>query len=150
MQREVHEVVEFKRTSNVLTGQSTLHKCLREDIENIERTAGLIDETTFDKAVRMVARSRTLHIAGLRSNYGLAHQLAFNLNLIGRQAFLLSPNTGDLPEQLLRMRAGDVCIAISFKRYARQIVEVLEYARVSSLRVIAITDLEISPISRTG
>jgi hypothetical protein len=32
-------------------------------------------------------------------------------------------------------------------RYARQIVEILEYARANGLRVVAITDSEISPVA---
>ncbi len=147
LHRDINEVTEFKRTSSVLTGQSILHKCLRADIESIERTVGLISEAAFDKAVHLVASAPAIHVAGFRSTYGVAHQFVFNLNLIGRQALLVSPNIGDLPEQLLRMRAGDVCIAISFKRYTARILEVTQYARENGVSVIAITDSEISPIA---
>ena len=146
LHREISEVTEFKRKSSVLTGESILHKSLRADIESIERTGELVTEANFDKAVRLIAKARVIHIAGFRSTYGLAHQFAFNLNLIGRRALVLAPGVGDLPEQLLQMRAGDVCIAISFKRYTAQIREVIEYAHEAGVRIIAITDSELSPI----
>lgn len=146
LHREISEVTEFKRKSSVLTGESILHKSLRADIESIERTGELVTEATFDKAVQLIAKARSIHIAGFRSTYGLAHQFAFNLNLIGRRALVLAPGVGDLPEQLLQMRAGDVCIAISFKRYTAQIREVIEYAHEAGVRIIAITDSELSPI----
>jgi DNA-binding MurR/RpiR family transcriptional regulator len=146
LHREISEVTEFKRKSSVLTGESILHKSLRADIESIERTGELVTEATFDKAVQLIAKAHVIHIAGFRSTYGLAHQFAFNLNLIGRRALVLAPGVGDLPEQLLQMRAGDVCIAISFKRYTAQIREVIEYAHEAGVRIIAITDSELSPI----
>ena len=146
LHREISEVTEFKRKSSVLTGESILHKSLRADIESIERTGELVTEATFDKAVQLIAKARVIQIAGFRSTYGLAHQFAFNLNLIGRRALVLAPGVGDLPEQLLQMRAGDVCIAISFKRYTAQIREVIEYAHEAGVRIIAITDSELSPI----
>jgi len=146
LHREISEVTQFKRKSTVLTGESILHKSLRADIESIERTGELVTEAAFDNAVDLIAKARVIHIAGFRSTYGLAHQFAFNLNLIGRRALVLAPGVGDLPEQILQMRAGDVCIAISFKRYTAQIRQVIEYAREAGVPIIAITDTEHSPI----
>lgn len=145
--REVSEVVQFKTRSSVLNGASVLHKSLRADIESIERTGDLITELAFDKAVRLLAKARMIHVAGFRSNYGLAHQFAFNLDLVGRHARVLSPGIGDLPEQLLQMRAGDVCLAITFLRYSAQIREVLEHARTVGTPIIEITNSELSSIA---
>ena len=146
LHREISEVSQFKRTTKILTGKSILHKSLRADIESIERTGELIAEAAFDRAVGLIARSRVVHIAGFRSTYGLAHQFAFNLNLLGCHAQLVAPNVGDLPEQLMQMRRDDVCIAISFKRYTAQIRDVVNHARGVGVPVIAITDSERSPI----
>lgn len=145
--RQVSEVTEFKSRSNVLTGASILHKNLRADIESIERTGEMLSETTFDKAVRMLAKARTIYVAGFRSNHGFAHQLAFNLNLIGRRAVPLSLGVGDLPEQLLHMRAGDACVVITFKRYTAQIREVVEHAHACAVSIVAITNAEPSFIA---
>src|SRR5207244_86417 len=72
-----------------------------------------------------------------------AHQFAFNLDLIGRHARVLSLGVGDLPEQLLQMRAGDACLAITFLRYSAQIREVLEHARMIGTPIIGITNSEL-------
>ncbi len=146
LHKELSEVTTLKRAASVLNGESILHRSLRADIESIERSAQLIPEESFDRAVQLMTHASTVYIAGFRSTFGLAHLFAFNLNLIGRRAVVLAPNVGDLPEQLLPMREGDVCIAISFKRYTAQVMEVVDYAREKGVDVIALTDSEVSPI----
>ena len=142
--RQVSEVAQFKSMTGVLTGASVLHKGLRADIESIQRTGELLSEATFEKAVRLVAGAQVVHVAGFRSNYALAHQFVLNLNLIGRRARVLSPGVGDLPEQLLQMRAGDVCVVISFRRYTAQIRDVLAHAKRARVPVVALSNSEVS------
>jgi len=146
--RQFSEVTQFRKRTTSPNGESAPHKNFRADIESIERTAHLVSKAAFDNAVRLIAKARGIHIAGFRSNFGLAHQLAFNLSLIGRQAVLLTLGFGDLPEQLLRMRAGDVCVVIAFKRYTARIRDVIEYARASGVSIVAITNPESSFVAR--
>jgi DNA-binding MurR/RpiR family transcriptional regulator len=146
LHRELSEVTHLKRAASVLNGESILHRSLRADIESIQRSGQLITEEAFDRAVHLITEASTVYIAGFRSTFGLAHMLGFNLNLIGRRAVVMAPNVGDLPEQLLPMKAGDVCIAISFKRYTAQVADVMDYAREKGVSVIALTDSELSPM----
>jgi DNA-binding MurR/RpiR family transcriptional regulator len=146
--RQISEVKQFKSRSTAPNGESALHRTFRADIESIERTAHLLTQSAFDTAVRQIAKARVIHVAGFRSNFGLAHQLSFNLSLIGRQPVLLTLGVGDLPEQLLRMRAGDACILISFKRYTARIRDVIEHARASGVSIVAITNPESSFVAR--
>jgi DNA-binding MurR/RpiR family transcriptional regulator len=148
--RQVSEVTQFKSRSSVLTGGSVLHRNLRADIESIERTGELITEGAFERAVRLLAKARTIHVGGFRSNYGLAHQFVFNLNLIGRRAVALRPGVGDLPEQLLHIRAGDACVVITFKRYTAQIRPLIEHARTSGVPVLAITNPDPSFVGESA
>jgi DNA-binding MurR/RpiR family transcriptional regulator len=146
--RQISEVEQFKSRSIMPNAESALHKNFRADIESIERTARLLNQSAFESAVRLIAKARAIHVAGFRSNFGLAHQLAFNLSLIGRQPVVLTLGVGDLPEQLLRMRPHDACILISFKRYTARIRDVIEHARASDVSIVAITNPESSFVAR--
>ena len=146
--RQVSEVKQFRNSTTSPNGESAPHKNFRADIDSIERTAQLVTKSAFDNAVRLVAKARTIHIAGFRGNFGFAHQLAFSLSLIGRQPVVLTLGVGDLPEQLLRMRAGDACVVITFKRYTARIRDVIEHARASGVSIVAITNPESSFVAR--
>jgi len=146
--RQISEVKQFRNRSTSPNGESAPHKNFRADIESIERTAHLVTKSAFDSAVQLIAKARAIHVGGFRSNFGLAHQLAFNLSLIGRQPVLLTLGVGDLPEQLLRMRAGDACVLIAFKRYTARLRDVIEHARSSGVSIVAITNPESSFIAR--
>jgi DNA-binding MurR/RpiR family transcriptional regulator len=142
--RQVSEVAQFKSMTGLLTGASVLHKGLRADIESIQRTGELLSEATFEKAVGLIATAPMVHVAGFRSNYALAQQFVFNLNLIGRRAQVLSSGLGDFPERLLQMRAGDTCVVISFRRYSAQIRDVIEHAKGAGVPVVALSNSEVS------
>ena len=53
-------------------------------------------------------------------------------------------------EQLLRVRAGDVVIGISFPRYSTRCVRAMEFARDQGATVVAVTDSELSPLYDTA
>lgn len=146
MSREMDTVTQMKRASRLAKGESLLDKALRADIANLERTREQVSEQTFQRAVRLLVGGRTIHIAGFRSTYSVAHLLAFNLEMIGRRTRLLIPGFGDLPEQLLAMTKGDVCVVIGFRRYTRQTMDVLRAAREAGVPSIAITDSDLSPL----
>lgn len=47
----------------------------------------------------------------------------------------------------MRIREGDVMIAISFPRYSKRIIHAVEYARSQNADVVALTDSKLSPIA---
>jgi len=49
-------------------------------------------------------------------------------------------------EQMVRLSADDVLIAISFPRYSRRTIRAMHYARDVGARIIAITDHRASPL----
>jgi DNA-binding MurR/RpiR family transcriptional regulator len=120
---------------------------MRADSANLERTRSGISDANFQGAVELLSKARGIHVIGLRSNYGLANLLAFNLNMIGRRVDCLIPGVGDLPEQLIRVGKGSVIVAISFRRYTRCTVDLVQQLQARRLPIIAITDSELSPLT---
>jgi DNA-binding MurR/RpiR family transcriptional regulator len=83
----------------------------------------------------------------LRSNFGLIQHFDFFLGWIGRRTNVLRPGIGEVPEQLMRVKPGDACVALSFRRYAKGTVEILKGVRKAGAKVIAMTDSELAPIA---
>jgi DNA-binding MurR/RpiR family transcriptional regulator len=147
LREEVDTVQALERKSQMQDAQSLLGMTLRADIANLERALTTVCEKGFTRAVEIIAGARKVHLVGLRSTYGLVRHFEFYLDWIGKQAKVLTPGIGDLPEQLLDVGPEDACIALSFRRYTRGTVDIFAAAREAGAQTIAITDSTLSPLA---
>jgi DNA-binding MurR/RpiR family transcriptional regulator len=148
LRQEVDTVSQLERISPKSTARSLFHEAIHADVRNLEQVSESITDGMFARAVKSLSSAQTIHVIGLRSIFGLAHHFVYLLREIGRQAQLLHPGTGDVPEQLMDISTKDVCIAISFKRYTRDTVSLFRLAKDRGANTITITDTEISPLTQ--
>jgi DNA-binding MurR/RpiR family transcriptional regulator len=127
---------------------SVLLEILRGDIENIQKISDGISDELFEKAVAKLSSAKSIYILGLRSSYALAFYLAFNLRFFLKSVNLIKPGIGDIPEQVLYAGKGDVLIAISFRRYTREIVDIAAKVKRKKAFLIAVTNSHLSPIAQ--
>jgi len=121
---------------------------LKSDIENIRTLATKISDQLFEEAVDKLCSARSIYVLGLRSSYALAFYLAFDLRFFLNKVILVKPGIGDIPEQVIGARKGDVLVVISFKRYTRESFDIAEKIRKKGALVLAITNSELSPIAK--
>lgn len=136
-------------SAKVLEGRKALFTdILKGDIENIDALSKNISEDVFEQTVAMLRSARALYVLGLRSSYALAYYLAFNLRFLLPKVNLLELGVGDIPEQLRDIGPSDVLVAISFKRYTREVVRITEKIKQKGAFILAITNSQLSPIAR--
>ena len=135
--------------ANQLIGDgNVLDKVLLSDAERIKRTLEQIDKDSFSKAVAQIVGANDIYILGVRSSSYLAGTLNYYLRMVFDRVKLLQTTSGsELFEQLLKIRQGDVLIAVSFPRYSSRVVNAVEFARARGADVVAITDSESSPLA---
>lgn len=124
-----------------------LKKIIQQDISNLTRTLQDISPATFQKAVKDITESKTIYVAGLRGSHAPAIILGLYLNFLKKDARLLVPGYGDVWNVLFGLGPDDLVIGISFPRYTRLTVEILEYAHNHGAKVGAITDSLVSPLA---
>jgi len=127
---------------------SVFLEILRGDIENIHKITDAISNELFEKAVEKLSSAKSIYLLGLRSSYALAFYLAFNLRFFLKSVTLIKPGIGDIPEQVLSAGKGDVLIALSFKRFTRDVVNITEKIKRKKAYIIAITNSHLSPIAQ--
>ncbi len=128
--------------------ESVLAKVMQQDIDNIRQTLQETVPEAFEEAVRLILGARRIYVTGLRSASSLAVFLTFCLNWVVGNAHALISGVEDWLEQMGEIEAGDLLIAISFPRYTRKTVEIVDHARSRGARVLAITDSVMSPLAR--
>jgi DNA-binding MurR/RpiR family transcriptional regulator len=127
---------------------SVFLEILRGDIENIHNMTHGISNELFEKAVHKLSSAKSIYLLGLRSSYALAFYLAFNLRFFLKSVNLIKPGVGDIPEQVLSTAKGDVLIAISFRRFTREVVNIAQKMKRKKAYIIAVTNSHLSPIAQ--
>lgn len=137
--------------SRQLDGDNILSSVLKSDVRMIEHTLEDIDKVQFDSAVDAILKAKHIYITGVRSAASLATFTDFYLRLMFDNTKLISSaDPADMFEQTMHIDKNDVIIGMSFPRYSKNIIKLLEYASKRGATVIGITDSLTSPIVRVS
>lgn len=134
--------------SRQLNVENILKSVLSSDIKMIENTLNEIDTVQFNLAVEKILNAKNIYIVGVRSAASLATFADHYLHLMfDNVKFINSSDATDMFEQVLRIDKCDVIIGMSFPRYSKNIIKILEYANKKGATVVGITDSINSPVS---
>ena len=138
-------------THSRMDEDNVLPSILQSDIENIKETMNVVEEESFKEALELILKAKTIYILGVRSSGPLASFLAYYMNLIFDNVKLIQTNSiSETFEQMLKIGPEDVMIGISFPRYSKRTVKVMDFAKSREASVIAITDSHHSPIAASA
>lgn len=107
-----------------------------------------------DQVGRMVAAAKTIASAnhvyclGLRSCHSVAWYMAYILSMIGCRSTLLDGAAAIGFDPIVRATSKDVLIINSIMPYARQTLEVAQYASSRKVAIVTITDSEVAPVAK--
>lgn len=153
MQRALQDMIRSRLTSTQRIQaagdmfQDVLPAVIQSDIDKLRQMLSHSNRSEFDRVVDKILSSRHVYILGVRSSSFVAGYLHFYMHLLSENVTLIQSNAaGEMFEQMLRMGAGDVLIAISFPRYSKVTINTVKFARDRGAEIIAITDNELSPV----
>ncbi|MCR4747486.1 MAG: MurR/RpiR family transcriptional regulator [Clostridiales bacterium] len=137
------EVASFK-----MLDEDVLEKVMRSDRDAIKETLANVSHDDFKVAAAAINDADRIYILGVRSAAPLANFMNFYLKMVYDNVVLItSASSSEEFENIFKIRKEDVCIAISFPRYSKQVVTTLEYAKEKGAKIIAVTDSDSSPIA---
>lgn len=133
---------------NRMKRENVLDKVLNGDADLIRHTLEGLDRVAFADAVEKIIAARHIYIVGLRSAAALARFLTFNFRMMFDNVRVIEGTSGsEMFEQVLDIGPEDVMIAISFPRYSKRTVRLVEYAYNAGADVVALTDSGESPLA---
>ena len=128
--------------------EAVLDNVMQSDRNAIKNTINSVSRADFSAAAQAINKADKIYILGVRSAAPLANFLNFYLKMVYDNVILItSASSSEEFENIFKIRKDDVCIAISFPRYSKQVVSTLEYAKEKGADIIAITDSETAPIA---
>ena len=109
-----------------------------------------IDEQALAQAIDLMAAATRVNLLAARRSFPVAAYLAYALNQLEVRTQLLDNVGGMNPEFAARIGADEVVVAVSFRNYTSEVVEIAGACRQRSVPVIAITDSKVSPLTRVA
>ena len=128
--------------------QRIAHDLAVHDMAAIRELANSVSESTLGLAADTLARARTVFIAGQLRAFPVAAYLHYAMLHLRRPVHLISVAGGLAPEIAQLSGPEDVLIAVSFRFYAREVVDLVEERARHNVPVIAITDSSLSPLTK--
>jgi DNA-binding MurR/RpiR family transcriptional regulator len=119
-------------------------------VEGLHRFQHAVDEGSLAQAVNLIATASQVHLLAARRSFPVAAYLAYALNQLEVRTHLLDGVGGMNREFAARIRSDEVLIAISFRNYTGEAVEIADNCTRRGTPVIAITDSKLSPLVRAS
>lgn len=118
------------------------------DVQNIQRTANVVEQGVFDAAVRRLAAAREILVVATGVTAATGLFLAYSLEVIGLRARAVLDGGVAQAVTLSHVDAEDVVVGLGVWRYVRSTLDSLRQAKEQGATVIAITDSIVSPLAR--
>jgi DNA-binding MurR/RpiR family transcriptional regulator len=101
----------------------------------------------FTAAAKLIAGAERVFCLGLRSSFAVAYIFHYVRSLFGASSVLVDGAGGTGVDLLRTIGSADVMLAISVKPYTRHTIHAARYSRARGVRIIAVTDSEMSPLA---
>lgn len=119
---------------------------IRDAQTSLERLRSGIDNNKLQHASNLLAKAPHIYVLSQGKPFPVGFYLHFALLRLKRPCTLLSGTGGLIAQQLELMGKSDALVAISFRPYTQQVIDLTRERRRAGLPVIAITDSSLSPL----
>jgi DNA-binding MurR/RpiR family transcriptional regulator len=130
--------------------RAVLHDFVTDSIAHLSRLEEHVPPERLERAVGLIARAGRIHILAQRRAFPVACYLGYALAQLELPVALLDGVGGMVREQARAMRPDDVLVAVSFRNYSPDVIELAADAWRRGISVVVITDSPVSPLARSA
>ena len=129
---------------------SFLRELVLRDIASLQELLADISNEALGKAVTLMDKADTIFLIGQLRSAPVVELLRYVLTMLGKRTVLLDASGGLTTHMARVMTPRDLLIAVSFRFYARETVNVAEDASSRGIPILAITDSTLSPLAKSA
>ncbi|MEO5694090.1 MAG: MurR/RpiR family transcriptional regulator [Usitatibacter sp.] len=130
--------------------KAVLHDFVSDSIAHLSHLEEHIAPERLESAVKLMAGASSIHVLAQRRAFPVACYLSYALAQLELPVTLLDGVGGMVREQARAMRKTDVLVAVSFRNYSPDVIELAADAYRRGIAVIVITDSPVSPLARSA
>lgn len=144
-------IVAMRKTAPSLSRpKAVLHDFVADSINHLSHLEEHVAPERLEQSVKLLARAQHIYVLAQRRAFPVACYLSYALGQLELPVTLLDGVGGMVREQARAMRPGDVLIAVSFRNYSPDVLELAADAHKRGLAVVVITDTAVSPLARSA
>ena len=125
-----------------------LDRVAESELANVRAGLAPARRARLQQATRLLRDAPAVGVLGLRSCHPVAFALHYGLSLFRDDVVLVGGAGGTMLDALGDLPAGAALVAISAAPYSRETVEAARHAQGTGLRIVAMTDGDLTPLSR--
>jgi DNA-binding MurR/RpiR family transcriptional regulator len=122
-------------------------------IRDVASLQNLISDTTAEQisqAADLMERADTIYLIGQLRSVPVVELLRYILTMLGKRVVLLDPGGGLATHMARAVRSTDLLIAVSFRFYATEVVNIVEENAARGVPIVAISDSTLSPLAKNA
>ncbi|NTF79416.1 MurR/RpiR family transcriptional regulator [Agrobacterium rhizogenes] len=127
-----------------------LHDLVVRDIASLQELLERISAEDLAIAADAIEGAETVYLIGQLRSSPVVDLLRYILTMLGKRCILLDPGGGLATHMARTMRMEDILIAVSFRFYATEVVNIVEEAAKSGVPIVAISDSTLSPLAKSA
>jgi DNA-binding MurR/RpiR family transcriptional regulator len=127
-----------------------LHDLVVRDIASLTDMLTDIPQESLVEAVSLLEKADSIFLIGQLRSTPVVELLRYILTMLGKRCVLLDAAGGLTTHMARALRKTDVLIAVSFRFYANEVVNVVEEAGRQGIPIIAISDSTLSPLAKSA
>jgi DNA-binding MurR/RpiR family transcriptional regulator len=118
------------------------------DMAALQALLETVGGADLQRAVRLMEAADTVFLIGQLRSAPIVEHLRYGLTMLGRKAVLLDPGGGLALHMARTIGPRDLLLAVSFRNYATEVVDIAAAAHAGGAPVVAITDSTFAPVAR--
>ncbi len=127
-----------------------LHDLVVRDIASLQDILERTSAEDLALAADTIDGADTVYLIGQLRSAPVVELLRYILTMLGKRCVLLDPGGGLATHMARTMKSSDVLIAVSFRFYANEVVNIVEEAQKIGVPVVAISDSTLSPLAKSA
>lgn len=120
------------------------------DIASLQDMLTDISPKALSEAVSLLERADSVFLIGQLRSAPVVEFLRYILTMLGKRCVLLDAGGGLATHIARTIRKKDVLVAVSFRFYANEVVNVVEEAGRNGVPIIAMSDSTLSPLTKSA
>jgi DNA-binding MurR/RpiR family transcriptional regulator len=125
-----------------------LRDLVLRDIASLQELLADVSDADLDRAVTLMDKADTIYLVGQLRSAPVVELMRYVLTMLGKRTVLLDASGGLATHMAKIMAPNDLLIAVSFRFYARETVNIAEDAANRGIPILAITDSTLSPLAK--
>lgn len=120
------------------------------DLASLQELLQQTDAAQIARAAELMEAADTIYLIGQLRSAPVVELLRYMLTMLGKRTVMLDASGGLATHMAKVARPEDLLLAVSFRFYATEVVNIVEEAGARGVPIVAISDSTLSPLAKSA